>query len=134
MSPGVGIGHDGVARVFRLRLDHLPARELSPNARLVPQAKIPYLAAAKKEAWAMALNLWSGPPMEHAALSYVWHLPTRRVRDHDNLISAAKAYLDGIVAAGVLVSDDVWHLDMDGARAVLNKKDPGVEFLIREVL
>jgi len=45
------------------------------------------------------------PPVE---VRLLYRLPTRQSRDLDNLVAAAKPWLDGLVDAGVLPADDVF--------------------------
>ena len=44
----------------------------------------------------------------HATVTVTFMVPDRRRRDKGNLIASAKAYLDGLVDAGV-ISDDNWE-------------------------
>jgi hypothetical protein len=61
-------------------------------------------ATLKKAAWAMAVKT-KIPALERASLLVEYQPPDARPRDADNLALAAKACLDGIVAASVLPSD-----------------------------
>ena len=49
-------------------------------------------------------------PMEKAHLTLTFHAADKRRRDIDNLLSACKAYIDGLVAAGVIVDDSADNL------------------------
>ena len=44
-------------------------------------------------------------PMEKAHLTITFHAADKRRRDIDNLLSGCKAYIDGLVAAGVIEDD-----------------------------
>ena len=55
----------------------------------------------------------------------------KRKRDLDNLISACKPFLDGLIDAGVLKSDDGWYLSISGAEIVKGDKSK-TELIIRE--
>jgi Holliday junction resolvase RusA-like endonuclease len=50
------------------------------------------------------------PRMDRIRVVGVVHPPDRRRRDPHNLYPTLKAYIDGIVMAGVLVDDDASHL------------------------
>ena len=47
------------------------------------------------------------PPVE---VQLLFRLPTRQPRDLDNLVAAAKPWIDGLVDAGVLPADDVFTI------------------------
>ena len=44
-------------------------------------------------------------PLEKAHLTITFRASDKRRRDMDNLLSASKAYVDGLVAAGVIADD-----------------------------
>jgi len=49
-----------------------------------------------------------------AKLNLTFVFPQRRRRDRDNLLARFKPGLDGIVASGLVVDDDVEHLEISG--------------------
>ena len=61
--------------------------------------------ALKKAAWAMALQA-KIPRLERVSVAAEYQPPDRRRRDADNPVASVKAAIDGIVAAGVLPSDE----------------------------
>lgn len=48
--------------------------------------------------------------LDRAALSVTFTIPDRRRHDFDNLVSALKPLLDGLVAAGVVADDSTDHI------------------------
>ena len=96
---------------MKIELGHLPDPDLSPNKRLhymeVHKAK----ASAKKAA--AALVLAQGKPAhryERAHITITWVAKDKRRRDIDNLFASCKAYIDGLVAVGLLRDDDAMHV------------------------
>ena len=91
---------------MRIELGHLPDSQLNPNKRLHWSE----LYKAKRDAkdHAMALVYQQGKPLkpyEQAQITITWVAKDKRRRDVDNLFSSMKGYLDGLVAAGVIVDD-----------------------------
>ncbi len=124
-SCGLKIGgkRRGEAKCLVITIDRLPDRHLSPNARQHHLAKAGYVKTARTEAYLLAravMGDWVAP--ERAVISYLFTLRSRRRRDIDNLISACKPWLDGLVDAGVLVDDDCWHLEIS-ARVAPGERD-----------
>ena len=98
-------------RGMRIELGHLPDRSLNPNKRLHFMA----IYAAKRDAKdeAIALVLEQGrpdTPYEKAHITITWVAKDKRRRDADNLLSALKATIDGLVEVGLLVDDDAMHV------------------------
>lgn len=87
----------------------LPPKELSPNAgkkqnvhkinRITKKAQSDTIAYVREQ-------IPMGKPLEHATVTVQFIKPTRGRRDLDNLIAAAKPYMDGLVLAGVIVDDN----------------------------
>ncbi len=91
-------------------LNHLPPPELNPNRiRSIHWTKRSEVEQnARKEVWVEACNAWdNGKPMTKARISYDFILKSKRERDLDNLYAATKPYTDGVVDAGVLISDSI---------------------------
>jgi Holliday junction resolvase RusA-like endonuclease len=81
-------------------------------------------AEARWEGYVVALQAkdgWMVP--QHAVISYEFHWKDKRKRDLDGLVSATKAWQDGIVDAGILTDDDAYHLSIGSVkyRAGANK-------------
>ena len=96
---------------MNIELGHLPDRDLNPNKRLHHMQLYRAKRQAKDEA--MALVLEQGRPdipYEKAHITITWVAKDKRRRDTDNLFSSMKAYIDGLVEAGLLVDDDATHV------------------------
>ena len=84
----------------------LPDRLLHPNARCHWAKKAKAVKLAKEAAFYEARlagvhgNLW-----KTADVKAVFYFQLSRTRDKDNSSASLKAYLDGIVQAGLLVND-----------------------------
>lgn len=90
-----------------INLSQLPDPQLNPNRRLHFHA----LAKAKREAKDMMIALvkqQGSPkePYEKAHITITWMEKHKYRRDIDNLFASMKAYIDGLVTAGVLVDDN----------------------------
>ena len=102
---------DRLAEIFdafdvRMLLGFPPCTDLATSGAKHFQAKAEanpnYLADA------MALVYQQGKPSEpydRAHITITWVAKDKRRRDVDNLFSSMKGYLDGLVAAGVIVDD-----------------------------
>lgn len=113
-----------------LTIDHLPYKQLSPNARVHWTTKNNYTQAAKTEACMIAkqsMNGWKAP--DQAVISYTFTVTSRRNRDIDNLVAACKAVQDGLVEAGVIKADDCWHLSLGQVQVVKGDK-PKTEIIV----
>lgn len=96
---------------MRIELGHLPDPDLSPNKRLHYMRLHVAKHAAKEEA--MALVLQQGRldrPYEKAHITITWVAKDRRRRDPDNLFASMKAYIDGLVEAGLIEDDSAMHV------------------------
>ncbi len=78
---------------------------LSLNDRGHWAARYRRTEALKKAAWAMALQA-KIPRLERVCVVAEYQPPDRRHRDADNPVASVKAAIDGIVAAGILPSDE----------------------------
>ncbi len=108
-------------RKLELSFDHLPAFELSPNARLHWAVKRQFTQDAKAEIGWLAKEKWhDNKPMMKARISYEFHFKDKRRRDLDNLLSSCKAYQDGLIEVGVLFYDDAAHLEIAKIRGVFD--------------
>ena len=94
---------------MRIIIPSLPPRDASPNAR-VHFHKLANVKRNQKDVMiASVLEMPSmdrpDEPWEKAHLTITFRASDKRRRDIDNLLSASKAYIDGLVAAGVIVDD-----------------------------
>jgi hypothetical protein len=102
--------------------NHLPEMKLSTNGRgqihYMERSKL--VQEAKDEAYLLAkeslskCSWWIVPTK--ARISYEFYSNDKRVKDLDNLISAEKAHVDGLVMAGVINSDSGWDLSIGKAQ------------------
>jgi Holliday junction resolvase RusA-like endonuclease len=94
-----------------IHLGHLPDRDLSPNKRLHHMALYQAKLLAKEEAYLRVLEV--GRPrtiLPRAHITITWVAKDRRRRDIDNLFASMKAYIDGLVAAGLIADDSADHV------------------------
>jgi len=94
---------------MRITIPGLPPRDASPNAR-VHYMKLANVKRNQKDLMiASVLELMPmdrpNEPWEKAHLTITFRASDKRRRDIDNLLSASKAYVDGLVAAGVIIDD-----------------------------
>ena len=99
---------------MRIIIQGLPPREASPNAR-VHYMKLANVKRNMKDvmiASVLEMPSMDRPvePMEKAHLTITFKASDKRRRDIDNLLSASKAYIDGLVAAGIIVDDSSENL------------------------
>ena len=86
----------------------LPARKLSPNARVHWAEKAKLTRAARKVAHLAALevlNLRRPPGWLKARLEVKAFFKTRNFPDPDNLTASMKSSIDGIADAGIILDD-----------------------------
>ena len=94
---------------MRITIPGLPPRDASPNAR-VHYMKLANVKRNQKDLMiASVLELMPmdrpNEPWEKAHLTITFRASDKRRRYIDNLLSASKAYVDGLVAAGVIIDD-----------------------------
>ena len=94
---------------MRIVIPGLPPRDASPNAR-VHYMKLANVKRNMKDVMiGSVLEMPSmdrpNEPWEKAHLTITFRASDKRRRDLDNLLSASKAYVDGLVAAGIVVDD-----------------------------
>ena len=102
-------------RRLEITLPHLPPKELNPNNLRRQHWSVRHRATkdAKEEIGWLAKAQWgTDEPMMKARISYMFHAKDRRKRDLDNLLSACKAYQDGLIEVGVMFYDDAEHLEI----------------------
>ena len=96
---------------MRIELGQLPDRNLNPNKRLYFLNLHNAKRAAKEVA--MGLVLEQGRPAipyAKAHITITWVAKDKRRRDTDNMFASMKAYIDGLVEAGLLVDDDAMRV------------------------
>lgn len=113
----------------------IPPVAVRPNGRSHWRAKAKAVKVMKSHAGCEAISIatfnlrWKDMPCwTHARVRYDWYHPTKRLLDRDNIIGSCKAYLDGIVSAGVLADDNGVTLEPVGR--FVDKDNPRVEITI----
>jgi crossover junction endodeoxyribonuclease RusA len=94
-----------------IELGCLPDPALSPNKRLHYMALYKAKESAKLDT--ILLILAQGKPArpyERAHITITWVAKDKRRRDMDNLLASMKAYIDGLVAVGLLLDDDAMRV------------------------
>ncbi len=118
-----------MGRKLKLSIDHLPYRELSPNARLHWTEKRAYASVAREQMGWLSKSEWhDDKPMMKARISYEFHIKDHHKRDLDNLLSACKSWQDGLIDAGVIFFDDSEHLEIGSIKL---KQDNHEETIIK---
>lgn len=105
----------------------LPAKQLSPNARVCWQAK----ARAVKQYRSISFFVSQQFPSrwKSAEVESTFYFRDRRRRDRDNLLASLKAAFDGIASAGIVDDDaNLTHLPV---RLEVDRDAPRVEISIR---
>ena len=98
--------------MLTIALPYLPPKEFNPNSRVHWSAR--YRAGQKVKDDVMALVLEQGAPTEpiqKAHITITWVAKDKRRRDIDNLFSSMKAYIDGLVHAGLIADDSADHVE-----------------------
>ena len=96
---------------MKIELDRLPDSNLSPNKRLHHMELYKAKAAAKMDAVMLVLSQGKpSRPYEKAHITITWVAKDKRRRDTDNLFASMKAYIDGLVEAGLLADDDAMRV------------------------
>ena len=104
-----------------LVLPHLPNPNANPNRRNgyatnkgggMYNPKLSKAKKADREEILLMVHQQGRPdaPIEKAHISITWKSKDKRDRDMDNLLSAMKGTIDGLVDAGVMVDDSAKHL------------------------
>lgn len=123
-------------RRLMLTIDHLPPRELNPNnlRRAHWSVRSRETKVASEEIGWLAKAKWHDEkPMMKAKISYEFHVKDHRRRDLDNLLSACKAYQDGLIEAGVIFYDDAAHLEIGSVAAVSDDHEETV-IIVQELI
>lgn len=74
--------------------------------------------------------LWPWQPWTLVVITYRWYGKTLRMPDPDNVIARCKAYLDGIVEAGLIADDSRAHVSF---APVVYEKDKNNPRLVVEI-
>ncbi len=110
--------------IISIKIDHLPYKELSPNARVHWRTRHKFTQSAKAEVYYLAqekLDHWKAP--KKAMISYVFTVTSYHNRDLDNLLASCKAFQDGLVQAGILRADDGWQFSIGKGEVVKGTRE-----------
>ncbi|MAH46901.1 hypothetical protein CMI37_13810 [Candidatus Pacearchaeota archaeon] len=116
MASSIEVSISNAKRLLKIGFGQLPYPELYPNAlrRLHWRQRAEISKQARQEAYYVASGdirqYLRGRPIKRAEVEIQFISKIYRTRDIDGLLSACKAWLDGLVDAGVLVNDDGWHI------------------------
>lgn len=92
------------------------------------------MKVAREEVGWLAKAQWGDQePMLKARVSYEFLIKDRRKHDIDNLASEMKPALDGIIDAGVVLTDDIEHLEFGLIRAVYDTRDETI-ITVKEII
>ena len=96
---------------MKIELGRLPDSNLSPNKRLHYMELYRAKESAKLDTILLVLSQGKpARPYEKAHITITWVAKDKRRRDMDNLLASMKAYIDGLVAVGLLLDDDAMHV------------------------
>jgi|TARA_R100000306_G_scaffold32966_1_gene34414 crossover junction endodeoxyribonuclease RusA len=96
---------------MKIELGSLPDPQLNPNKRHHPMRLARTKKVARKVAWALALEAGvPRTPLSKAHITITFVAKDRIRRDLDNLVASMKAYIDGIVDAGVIEDDSATNV------------------------
>jgi len=111
----------------------LPEKALSPNARVGWWIKCNTVGRARLRAFARTRSVLGDarPQWPAATIRAIFYHAQRRRRDVDNLNASLKAYVDGIVSAGLLQDDE--QLMWLPTRRFIDRDRPRVELRLRNV-
>ena len=112
-------------RQFEITLEHLPDARLNPNIlrRLHWTERREATDTARQEIGWLAKMKWREAAMVKVQVSYKFTVRDGRKHDVDNLVSACKAFLDGLIDVNVMVSDDYKYMSIGGASIEHGEKD-----------
>lgn len=89
-----------------IRFNTWTSPPLRSNDRLHWRAKAAVVRSIRDIACIVGRQTWKGDPIDYpVTVTMVWEVTDKRVRDAGALAPTAKAAIDGLVDAGVLLSD-----------------------------
>ena len=122
-------------RVIRVIIDHLPYSELMPNAlrRTFWTVRSEMTKVARQEAYLLGLEQTPESPFKYCAIEEIFTVPDKRRRDLESLLAASKAFIDGLVDAGIIEDDNWQHVLRLSGSVVYQKGVAQTEIIITEV-
>ena len=96
---------------MRIVLPHLPPSKAYPNKK-THYFTLSSIRREQQEEMIVYVMEQGKPdtPYERAHITMTWRAKDKRSRDIDNLLSAMKGSIDGLIHAGVIVDDSAKHL------------------------
>jgi len=120
-----------------ITFNHLPDRRLHPNHRKsnfwAQRSKAAKEARDEAVFAAGPLAGVGGKPIQCCEIEEVFTVPTMRRCDVEGMMAASKAWVDGIVSAGVIVDDDWKHVVRLSGRIKYERGVSRTEVIIRQV-
>ena len=96
---------------MRIVLPDLPPKAANPNANSNYFTRSTVRRKQHEEMIAYVLEAGKpDTPYDRAHITITWRARDKRNRDVDNLLSAMKGSIDGLIHAGVIVDDSAKHL------------------------
>ena len=96
---------------MQIKLPHLPPSRAYPNRKTHYLTLSAIRSQQREEAIAYVLEQGRpDSPMKRAHITITWRSKDKRKRDIDNLLSAMKGSIDGLVDAGVIEDDSAKQL------------------------
>jgi len=96
---------------LRIVLPDLPPSKAYPNRRTHYYTLSTIRKKQQEEIIAYVLEQGRlDAPLDRAHITITWRAKDKRDRDVDNLLSAMKGSIDGLIHAGVIVDDSAKHL------------------------
>ena len=125
---------------MRIEVPFLPPVEYSPNSRefwaekhkagkIYHDAVFYYCVDARNREYRKGIPF----PMVKARLNLTVVFPERRKRDGDNLLARFKPGLDAMVDSGLLVGDDLEHLEIGDVEVVVDPERAPLTIIELEV-
>ena len=97
---------------MKIVLPNLPPKEANPNnnSHYYTRSKVRREQQEQIIGYVLSISKRPPEPLNKAHITITWKSADNRNRDIDNLLSAMKGSIDGLVEADVLVDDSAKHL------------------------
>ena len=119
--------------MISIELPYLPPKEFSRNSRAHWTAlhRVKNMVYDDVLITLMESGFKKGKPLEQATVTFTFYIPDRRNRDADNLITACKPILDGLVRAGVIEDDNLVTIGVPTYQFEYRLRNPGTLIEVR---
>ena len=97
---------------MKIVLPNLPPKEANPNnnSHYYTRSKVRREQQEQIIGYVLSISKRPPEPLNKAHITITWKSADNRNRDIDNLFSAMKGSLDGLVSAGVIIDDSAKHV------------------------